>query len=58
MIRQSGEIGQLRRDNEVLARKIGQMKLENERAKNLSSEIDLKNVTLSAFRNEKANFVP
>ena len=57
MIKQSGEMGQLRRDNEFLAKTIKQMKLEAERAKNLSMEIDLKNVSLSAVGNEKADIV-
>ena len=44
MIKQSSDLGQLRRDNEFLAKTVRQMKTEQEKYKNVSSEIDLKNV--------------
>ena len=57
MIKQSSEIGQLRKDNELLAKTIRNMKQEQDKIKNFSGEIDLKNVNSKAIRNEKIDFI-
>ena len=57
MIKQSAEIGQLKRDNELLARTIKSMKVEQEKAKTFSGDVDLKNVVSSAIGNEEADLV-
>lgn len=57
MLKQSSEINQMKRDNEFLAKTIKQIKQEQEKIKNFSGEIDLKNVCSKAFGDEKIDFV-
>ena len=57
MIKQSADIGQLRRDNELLARTIKNMKVEQEKIRTFSGDIDLKNVGSKAVGNEEVDSV-